>query len=48
MKSIIDAVVYGIRIPGVEGSIGMAAMVRNRIEQTLDEVSLVFKILRLK
>ncbi|KAF7626936.1 hypothetical protein Mgra_00009666 [Meloidogyne graminicola] len=37
LKSIIDAVVYGIRIPQVEGSIGMAALVRNRIEQTLDE-----------
>lgn len=41
MKSIIDAVVYGIRIPGIEGSIGMAALVRNRIEQTADEVSVL-------
>nr|CAD2152287.1 unnamed protein product [Meloidogyne enterolobii] len=37
LKSIIDAVVYGINIPGIEGSIGMAAIVRNRIEQTPDE-----------
>lgn len=37
LKSIIDAVVYGVRVHGVEGSVGMAAMVKSR-EAGTDEV----------
>ncbi|KAL7078914.1 hypothetical protein ACQ4LE_002447 [Meloidogyne hapla] len=48
LKSIIDAVVYGINIPGIEGSLGMAAIVRNRIEQTPDEEFLQQLISRLR
>lgn len=39
LKMIIDAVVYGIRVDGLEGSVGMAALVKNR-EAGSDEVNL--------
>jgi hypothetical protein len=38
IKCIIDAVVYGIGIIGLEGSVGMAALVKNEGAAGSDEV----------